>query len=139
LPPITALPNFTLDGRSSVIYNLYESGRVMWNKYNNSLARQSELASPEHMNRYCSCQQYWTILLHPIQAQQYCSILLTSVNNVGRKTLFNPVEQWARRFLPCRCLNQTGTKNCSDQSAVIPLTGPNRLSSNRDKFRARWM
>ena len=22
-----------------------------------------------------SCQQYWTILLHPIQAQQYCSIL----------------------------------------------------------------
>jgi hypothetical protein len=31
-----------------------------------------------------SCQQYWTMLLHPIQAQQYCSILLTSVNNVGR-------------------------------------------------------
>jgi hypothetical protein len=55
-----------------------------------------------------SCQQYWTvllqdwtILLHPIQAQQYCSILLTSVNNVGSKTLFNPVEQRARRFLPC--------------------------------------
>ena len=38
-----------------------------------------------------SCQQYWTILLHPIQAQQYCSILLTSVNNVGSKTLFKPV------------------------------------------------
>ena len=48
-----------------------------------------------------SCQQYWTILLHPIQAQQYCSILLTSVNNVGSKTLFNPVEQRVRRFLPC--------------------------------------
>jgi hypothetical protein len=56
------------------------------------------------------CQQYWTILLHPIQAQQYCSIVLTSVNNVGGKTLFNPVEQLAcaqtieqraRRFLPC--------------------------------------
>jgi hypothetical protein len=45
--------------------------------------------------------QYWTILLHPIQAQQYCSTLLTSVNNVGSKTLFNPVEQRARRFLPC--------------------------------------
>ena len=45
-----------------------------------------------------SCQQYWTILLHPIQAQQYCSILLTSVNNVGSKTLFSPVEQRARRF-----------------------------------------
>jgi hypothetical protein len=49
-----------------------------------------------------SYQQYWTILLHPIQAQEYCSILLTSVNNVGSKTLFNPVEQQARRFLPCR-------------------------------------
>jgi hypothetical protein len=30
-----------------------------------------------------SCQQYWTTLLHPIHAQQYCSTLLTSVNNVG--------------------------------------------------------
>jgi hypothetical protein len=40
-------------------------------------------------------------LLHPIQAQQYCSILLTSVNNVGSKTLLNPVEQRALRFLPC--------------------------------------
>jgi hypothetical protein len=49
-----------------------------------------------------SCQQYWTILLHPIQAQQHCSILLTSVNNVGSKTLFSPVEQRARHFLPCR-------------------------------------
>jgi hypothetical protein len=48
-----------------------------------------------------SCQQYWTILLHPIQAKQYCSILLTSVNNVGSKTLFSPVEQRARRFFPC--------------------------------------
>jgi hypothetical protein len=28
--------------------------------------------------------------------------LLTSVNNVGSKTLFNPVKQQARRFLPCR-------------------------------------
>jgi hypothetical protein len=28
--------------------------------------------------------------------------LLTTVNNVGSKTLFNPVEQRARRFLPCR-------------------------------------
>ena len=36
-----------------------------------------------------SCQQYLTILLHPIHAQQYCSILLTCVNNVGSKTLFN--------------------------------------------------
>jgi hypothetical protein len=41
------------------------------------------------------------MLLHPIQAQQYCSILLTTVKNVGSKTLFNPVEQRARRFLPC--------------------------------------
>jgi hypothetical protein len=58
-----------------------------------------------------SCQQYWTILLHPIQAQQYCSILLTSVNNVGSKTLFNSVEQQARRFLPCsRAWNNGPTK-----------------------------
>jgi hypothetical protein len=40
-------------------------------------------------------------LLHPIQAQQHCSILLTSVINVGSKTLFSPVEQRARRYLPC--------------------------------------
>ncbi len=31
--------------------------------------------------------------LHPIQAQQYCSILLTTVNNMGSTALFN--------FLPC--------------------------------------
>jgi hypothetical protein len=49
-----------------------------------------------------SCQQYWTILLHPIKAQQYCSILLTSVNNVGSKTLFNPVKQRAQRFYACK-------------------------------------
>jgi hypothetical protein len=40
------------------------------------------------LNNVYSCQQCWTILSHPIQAQQYCSILLTSVNNVGRTTLF---------------------------------------------------
>jgi hypothetical protein len=43
-------------------------------------------------------------LLHPIQAQQHCPILLTSVNNVDSKTLFSPVEQRARRFLPCSSL-----------------------------------
>jgi hypothetical protein len=43
-------------------------------------------------------EQYCTILLHLIQAQQYCSILLTSMNNVGSKTLFNPVKQRAQRF-----------------------------------------
>jgi hypothetical protein len=46
-------------------------------------------------------QQCSTILLHPIQAQQYCSILLTSVNNVGRTTLFNPVKQQAHNFYAC--------------------------------------
>jgi hypothetical protein len=39
--------------------------------------------------------------IDPIQAQQYCSILLTSVNNVGRATLFNPVEQQAHNFYAC--------------------------------------
>ena len=47
------------------------------------------------------CSQLSTILLHPIRAQQYCSILLTSVNNVGSKTLFNPVKQRAQRFYAC--------------------------------------
>lgn len=36
------------------------------------------------------CQQYWTTLLHPIQAQQYCSVLLPTINDVSSKTLFNP-------------------------------------------------
>jgi hypothetical protein len=39
--------------------------------------------------------------IRPIQAQQYCSIVLTSVNNVGRKTLFNPVKQRAHIFYAC--------------------------------------
>ena len=38
-----------------------------------------------------SCQQYSSALLHLIQAQQHCSILSTVQNNVGSKTLFNPV------------------------------------------------
>jgi hypothetical protein len=69
-----------------------------------------------------SCQQYWTIFLHPIQAQQHCSILLTSVNNVGSKTLFSPVEQWARRFLPCMyryveyCFECNLGKKCTSES-----------------------
>jgi hypothetical protein len=50
-------------------------------------------------------QQYWTILLHPIQAQQYCSLLLTSVNNVSRTTLFNPVKQRAHNFYACTASN----------------------------------
>ena len=29
----------------------------------------------------------------PTHAQQYCFILLTTVNNVGSETLFNPVTQ----------------------------------------------
>ena len=49
---------------------------------------------------HCStltCQQYFSALLHPItgliQAQQlvHCSILLTTLNNVGSTTLFIPV------------------------------------------------
>ena len=37
------------------------------------------------------CQQHWTTLLHAIQPQQYCSMLLKTINNVGSKTLFNHV------------------------------------------------
>jgi hypothetical protein len=46
-----------------------------WTGLNNALL---------HAHIVHSCHQYWTILLHPIQ---------TTVNNVGSKTLFNPVEQ----------------------------------------------
>ena len=38
---------------------------------------------------------------HAIQPQQYCSMLLTTVNNVGSTTLFNPVELQAHDLLPC--------------------------------------
>ena len=50
------------------------------------------------------CQQWLTTLLHAIQSQQYCSMLLTTVNNVGSTTLFNPVELQAHDFLPCSCV-----------------------------------
>ena len=38
-----------------------------------------------------------------------------------------------------RCLYETGTKNRSDRSEVIPLAEPNRLSSDRDELGAGWM
>ena len=47
------------------------------------------------------CQQWLTTLLHAIQPQQYCSMLLTTVNNVGSTTLLNPAELQAHDFLPC--------------------------------------
>jgi hypothetical protein len=56
------------------------------------------------------CSQLSTMLLHPIQAQQYCSILLTSVNNVGSKTLFNPVKQQSQHFYVCTVLLVSGRK-----------------------------
>ena len=52
-----------------------------------------------HIVRYCSA------LLHQIQAQQYCSILLTTVNNVGSTTFFSLVfinPEQVDNFLPCR-------------------------------------
>ena len=48
------------------------------------------------------CSQLSTILNNIVTPDAGSTILLTSVNNVGSKTLFNPIEQWARRFLPCR-------------------------------------
>ena len=47
------------------------------------------------------CQQWSTTLLHAIQPQQYCSMLLTAISNVGSTTLFNPVQLQAHDFLPC--------------------------------------
>ena len=37
------------------------------------------------------CEQHCATLLHPIQPQQYCSILLKTMRNVGSTTLLNPV------------------------------------------------
>lgn len=37
------------------------------------------------------CQQYCPAMLHPIQAQQCCLILLTTLNSVGSTPLFSPV------------------------------------------------
>ena len=54
--------------------------------------------------QYCSystCQQYCLALLHSIQTQQYFSMLLTTMNNVGSKTLLNPVELQAPNFFLC--------------------------------------
>ena len=47
------------------------------------------------------CSQLSTILNNIVTPDSGSTILLTSVNNVGSKTLFNPVKQRARRFLPC--------------------------------------
>ena len=89
-----------------------------------------------------SCQQYWTILLHPIQAQQYCSILLTSLNNVGSKTLFKPVFNnivtgW--RFLPCTRGSLTAICSCliiiSSQSHVRRVLSVSNLDFNNSGHR----
>ncbi len=48
-----------------------------------------------------SCQQYCSALLHLTEAQQYCFTLLTTVNNVNSKTLFNPDIQQAQSFWLC--------------------------------------
>jgi hypothetical protein len=40
---------------------------------------------------------------------------------------------------PGRCLHETGMKNCSDRSEVISLTGPNRLSSDRDDCKHKYI
>ena len=40
------------------------------------------------------------MLCGPIQAQ-YCSILLTAVNNLDGTTLFNPLKQQAHNFYAC--------------------------------------
>ena len=48
-----------------------------------------------------SCPQYCSAMLHPIQDHQYCSILLTTVNDVDRTILFNLVIQQAQNFWLC--------------------------------------
>jgi hypothetical protein len=48
-----------------------------------------------------SCQQYSTILLHPIQAQQYCLILLTSLKKRGQQNIVQSCCAAASAFF-CR-------------------------------------
>ena len=50
-----------------------------------------------------SCYQHWTVLLHLIHFQQYCSMLLTSENNICSTTLLKRsslsiVQPWAESF-----------------------------------------
>ena len=55
-----------------------------------------------------SCEQHRSALLHLIRTQQCCSLLLTTVNNVGSTTLFNPVVQAAgsaAEFLAVYCMH----------------------------------
>ena len=50
------------------------------------------------VNNIVTCHSASTMLLNVLQ---YCSMLLTTVNNVGGTTLFNPVELQALDFLVC--------------------------------------
>ncbi len=52
------------------------------------------------------CQQYCSALLHPIQAQQHCSILLTTMNNALHPVFINPEQ--VDNFLPCSALQASG-------------------------------
>jgi hypothetical protein len=53
---------------------------------------------------WCFHKQNYYMFYRHANVQRTCSILLTSVNNVGSKTLFNPVKQRAQRFY---AFNQT--------------------------------
>ena len=56
------------------------------------------------------------------------SILLTTVNNVGSKTLFNLVKQRAQRFYVCSKLQQTRT-NCNFYVLTICRKGCAKMSA----------
>jgi hypothetical protein len=45
------------------------------------------------------CSQLSTMLNNIVTPDSGSTILLTSVNNVGSKTLFNPVKQQAHKFM----------------------------------------
>ena len=56
------------------------------------------------------CSQLSTILNNIATPNSGSTILLTSVNNVGRTTLFNPVKQQAHNFYACRAVKRRGER-----------------------------
>jgi hypothetical protein len=92
---ISEIKIYSVPKNTKILKQLFASGSVIIGEYSPRL-RLGEYSPIITSSSANNCE----ILLHPIQAQQY-SILLTSVNNVSSKTLFNPVKQRAQRLYAC--------------------------------------
>ena len=71
------------------------------------------------------CQQYYSTLLHLIAGSTTCSVLLTTLSNVGSKTLFNVFirpEQVVHFWLCICCLEECHSENkLQELNRVISL------------------